>query len=87
MEYSLAGGALLIPVVMGIVEWSKSLGLSGRWLTVASLLIGLIGGITYRLSVSWPTDYAAWFGVVVYGLALGLAAAGVNDWAKQFRPQ
>lgn len=80
------GGVSIVAVIVGLVEFSKQMGLTGRALTAAALGIGLAAGVAYRVSVALPTTYADWFGAVVYGLALGLCAAGVNDWAKQFRP-
>ena len=47
-----------------------------------SLAIGLIFGIGYQLSLGVPTDYAGWFGAVIYGLALGLVASGIYDAAS-----
>ncbi|MEA4811170.1 MAG: hypothetical protein VB108_01215 [Anaerolineaceae bacterium] len=80
MEFSqLVNGIPLAFVVMGLVEWIKALGVSGRLLTILSLVIGLVLGIAYQLSIAMPSDFAGWFGAVVFGLALGLTACKVYD--------
>ena len=75
----LVNGIPLALVVMGLVEWIKALGVSGRLLTILSLAIGLVLGIAYQLSIEMPVDFAGWFGAVVFGLALGLTASKVYD--------
>lgn len=77
-------GIPLIAVVMGLVTWvSQAFGLQGRWLLVVSMLIGLVLGGAFQVSQALPVDFAGWFAVVIYGLALGLIASGVYDTAKK----
>jgi hypothetical protein len=85
MEQALIGGVPLVAVIIGIVEFCKQMGLAGRALTAASLAVGVCAGVAYQCSIAVPASYAGWFAAIVYGLALGLSAAGINDWAKQFR--
>jgi len=84
MDFSdaLVNGIPLILVVIGLVEWVKSLGVSGNALRIASLIIGAVLGVLYQVSVQVPGDFAGWFGAVVYGIALGLVASGVYDAAR-----
>ena len=84
MDFSNAyvNGMPLVLVVIGLVEWGKQLGLSGIWLKVLSMVIGILVGMLYQISLEIPADFAGWFGAAVYGLALGLVASGIYDAAK-----
>jgi hypothetical protein len=76
-------GVPLLFVVFGLVAWIKSFGVTGNWLRVASMLVGLILGCGYMFStLGFPTDFAGWFSVIVYGLGLGVVASGVYDGLK-----
>lgn len=76
-------GIPLVAVVLGLVT------LAGNWVQgkaklVVSLLIGAILGVGYQVSVTGvPSDFAGWFGVIVYGLGLGLVASGLYDTGKK----
>ena len=73
----LVGGIPLLVVIFGLVEFIKSLGLTGRWLTVTSLVLGLVFGIAYQIATAgMPIGFAMWFSVVIFGLALGLVTSG-----------
>lgn len=79
LEFSelLVGGIPLIVVIFGLIEFVKSFGLQGKWLTLCSLLLGLVFGFAYKLAETGvPVDYAAWFSVTIFGLALGLVTSG-----------
>jgi len=81
-EAAVAGVPLLF-VVFGLVQWVKSFGVSGNWLRGVSMLIGLILGVGFMFSsVGFPSDFAGWFTVIVYGLGLGVVASGVYDGLK-----
>jgi len=81
------GGIPLLIVIFGLVEFSKSLGLKGKWLTVAALLLGLAFGITFKIAMEGiPSGFAGWFVVVVFGLALGLTTSGFYDFANKRFP-
>ena len=75
-------GLPLVLIVTGLVEWFKQAGVQGNSLRIVSLVIGLVLGVGYQLSLAVPVDFAGWFGAVVYGLALGLVASGVYDAAS-----
>ena len=82
------GGIPLTIVIFGLVEFIKSIGLSGRILTIFSLVLGLAFGIAYKIAESGlPVGFAAWFVVVVFGLALGLITSGFYDFADQRMPK
>ena len=77
-------GIPLIAVVMGLVTWlSETFSLVGKQSLIASMLIGLILGGGFQLSQATPADFAGWFAVIVYGLALGLVASGIYDTGKK----
>ena len=73
----LVGGLPLSAVVFGLVEFIKSFGLRGRWLTIASMLLGLAFGVSYQIAnAGLPAGFAGWFAMAVFGLVLGLVASG-----------
>lgn len=78
----LVAGVPLVLVVLGLVEWVKSLGLQGNAVKVVSLVIGLLLGIGYQLSLAMPVGFSGWFSVSVFGLGLGLVASGIYDALK-----
>lgn len=76
-------GIPLIFVVQGLVEYVKKLGLEGKVLLGVSLALGLVLGAGYQLAaLGFPTEFAGWFGVGLYGLGLGVVASGVYDSKK-----
>ena len=84
----LVNGIPLIIVVFGLVEFIKALGLQGNWLTVTSLIIGLVLGLCYNIAIKgMPYDFAAWFSAVIFGLALGLVASGFYKFANDRWPK
>ena len=84
----LIAGIPLMAVIFGLVEFSKSLGLSGKGLTVFSLVLGLFFGIAYQLATAGiPAAFAGWFGVVIFGLALGLVTSGFYDFVNSRAPK
>jgi hypothetical protein len=84
----LIGGIPLLAIIFGLVEFSKTFGLKGWGLTTTSLLLGVVFGIAYKITVNGlPVDFAAWFVVIVFGLALGLITSGFYDFADKRFPQ
>lgn len=84
MDFSnaLVNGIPLVAVVLALVEWSKRLGVSGKFLQAFSMLVGVVLGVLYQYSQQPLAGFSAWFGAVVYGFALGLVASGVYDAAR-----
>lgn len=90
LEFSelLVNGIPLVVVIFGLIEFIKSFGLQGKWLTLVSLLLGLAFGISYKFAESGiPVDYASWFAVVIFGLALGLVTSGFYDFIDSRLPK
>ena len=79
----LVGTIPLLAVVFGLVEFIKKLGVTGKLLTVLSMVIGVILGILYQLSIKIPTNYTEWFVAAIFGLAIGLAASGFYDFISK----
>jgi len=77
-QYVIAGVPLIL-VVLGLVEFVKGFGITGNAVKVVSLAIGLLLGVGYQLSIAIPVGFGGWFGVIVFGLALGLVASGIYD--------
>ena len=71
-------GVPLFAVVLGLVEYAKTFGAKGNALRIISLAVGLVLGNGYQISaLGLPANFAGWFAIEVYGLALGLVASGV----------
>jgi len=84
----LIGGIPLLVVIFGLVEFAKSLGLTGKWLTAFSLVLGVAFGVAYKIAVSaLPADFTGWFTVVIFGLALGLVTSGFYDFVNDRMPK
>lgn len=75
---AVVAGIPLLALVIGLVQQIKGfvVGIKGK---VISLVVGLLLGGGYELSHGIPSDLAGWFGVVVFGLALGVVASGLYD--------
>jgi hypothetical protein len=83
----LVGSVPIMVVIFGLVEFSKSLGVSGKWLTGLSLFTGLLFGLGYHIyAAGVPLGFSAWFEAVIFGLALGLVASGFYDFANSRWP-
>jgi len=65
----------IVPLIVGLVELVKKLGLPSKFCPVVSVILGVIIGLVY---IS-PNDIAQ--GVLV-GVSLGLSAVGLYSGAK-----
>ena len=71
-----------------MVEFIKSFGLRGHWLTIVSMLLGLAFGVSYQIAnAGLPAGFAGWFAVAVFGLMLGLVASGLYDFIDTRMPK
>lgn len=73
-------GVILVPLILGLVEVSKRVGLPTKWSPVLAVVLGLLAGIM----LLFPEDLRQ--GVVV-GLALGLSATGLYSGAKNINEE
>ena len=84
----LVNGVPLVIVIFGLVEFIKSFGVTGKIVTAISMALGLGIGICYQIaSAGVPVGFGAWFGVVIFGLALGLTASGFYKFADARLPK
>ena len=84
----LVNGLPLSAVVFGLVEFIKSFGLRGHWLTITSMLLGLAFGVSYQIAnAGLPVSFAGWFAVAVFGIMLGLVASGLYDFVDTRMPK
>ncbi len=80
MDEQLLGNSInFLVIVFGLVEFAKKFGLNGRILTALSMIIGIVLGILYQLSLR-SESLAEWFQIIMFGLAVGLAASGIYDF-------
>ena len=84
----LIGGIPIVLIVFGLVEFVKVFGLSGKWLTLFSLVLGLVFGILYKLAIEpMPATFGGWFEIIILGLAIGLTTSGVYDFLNARFPK
>lgn len=65
----------LVPVIIGLVEVFKTLGLTDRYAALASLLLGVVAGVVFADTGILAQD-------VLVGIALGLSASGLYSGSK-----
>ena len=69
---------IVVAVIMGLVELVKKLDwLPAKFLPLLSLVLGIVGGIVY---FDGPIENK-----VIFGIILGLSAAGLYDQSKAFK--
>ena len=72
MEYA---GIALIPLVIGLAEVIKKIGLNSKFIPLVNLILGLIAGIIFLN----PGDIKAG---IIQGLFIGLSASGLYSGVK-----
>lgn len=75
---------LVVPLIVGLVEWLKAQGLPSRWAPLASVGLGVLIAALSLLAQRYPT-VADWGGVAIVGVILGLAASGLYSGQKAVR--
>ena len=75
MEYA---GIALIPLVIGLAEVIKKIGLNSKFVPLANLILGLIAGIIFLN----PGDIRAG---IIQGLFIGLSASGLYSGIKNVK--
>ena len=78
MEYSIAG-VLVIPMVLGLVEMAKRLGVRGEWSTVLAVFLGTVfGSLVYGINEGLiPEQYVPYIRWGVFSLGFGLSIPGL----------
>ncbi len=75
-------GVLAIPLIIGLVEAAKRLGLDAVWATPLAVGLGLAISVGYVAAQRVPGS-EVWVDAVLWGLALGLSASGLYSGAKK----
>ena len=85
MEFAIAGVAI-IPMVLGLVEFAKKLGVNGNASLILSVVLGCIfSGVVYAVqSGIVPESAVPFINLVVVALSGGLGAAGLYDLGKKW---
>lgn len=86
MDFSNAiiNGIPLVLLIAGLVAFAKTMGLQGKALTILSAGLGLVFGAAFQISEGGiPVDFDGWFGLVIYGLGLGIGTSGMYDLVKR----
>jgi len=85
MDYSIAG-VLILPLILGLVEFFKDYGITGKWSRLFSIVLGILfGSLWYAIEQGLiPEPLLPWISLVVFGLSFGLSAAGLYDLGKRF---
>ena len=68
----------VLPVIMGVVEFTKKVGLEGKALTLASFGVGAVLSLAGWLYVTFP-DLQMYIAAVFVTLIGGMAACGTYD--------
>ena len=77
MEMNYAGIAV-VPIIIGLAEIFKKIGLSTKFIPIVNLVFGLMAGIL----VLQPTDLIAG---IIQGLFIGLSASGLYSSVKNVK--
>lgn len=87
MGEAMIGGILVIPLVLGIVEFAKNLGLQGRACQVLAVVLGAFFiGLSQAIQMGLIPEIALpWISVVVFGIGGGMATVGLYDYSKRFQ--
>lgn len=75
-------GVLAIPLIIGLVEAAKRVGLDAVWATPLAIGLGLAVSLGYVAAQAVPGSQV-WLDAVMWGLALGLSASGLYSGAKK----
>ena len=74
-------GVLAIPLIIGLVEAAKRLGMDTVWATPLAVAFGLTISVGYEAARQVPGS-ETWLNAVLWGLALGLSASGLYSGTK-----
>lgn len=85
MEYSIAG-ILIIPMVLGLVEMAKRLGVQGEWSTVLAVFLGIVfGSLVYGINEALiPEPIIPYIQWGVFSLGFRLSIPGLYKIGKRF---
>ena len=75
-------GVLAIPLIIGLVEAAKKVGMDSVWATPVAVGFGLAISVGYVAAQQMPGS-EVWVRAVLWGVALGLSASGLYSGAKR----
>jgi hypothetical protein len=75
-------GVLAIPLIIGLVEAAKKLGMDSVWATPMAMGFGLALSLGAEVAKQAPGS-AVWLNAMLWGLALGLSASGLYSGTKK----
>ncbi|MGE5617961.1 MAG: hypothetical protein ACM3US_01740 [Sphingomonadaceae bacterium] len=75
-------GVLAIPLIIGLVEAAKRLGMDTVWATPLAVGCGLALSLGYEAAKQAPGS-ETWLNALLWGLALGLSASGLYSGTKK----
>lgn len=78
----MVGVVPLILLTLGLVEFSKQLGVKKKWLLVEAMLVGMLFYGAQMYSDMNPV-IKPWLELIVFGLGGGLATSGIYDLVKK----
>ena len=86
MDSFAVAGVAIIPLVLGLVEFAKKLGVNGNASLVLSVALGFVfSGVVYAMQSGLVSEAAAlWVNLVIVALSGGLGAAGLYDLGKKW---
>lgn len=78
------GSVLVIPLVLGLVQFAKKFGLDGNGNVILSVALGIFfGGIAYGIDQSLlPALWIPYIKWAIFALSVGLGAGGLYDVGK-----
>jgi len=74
-------GVALVPLIVGLVEMAKRLGLPIAWAAPLAVGLGLLASVGWTLAERGGADGLA--SAALVGVALGLSASGLYSGTKQ----
>ena len=78
------GGVVIVPVIIGLVEMGKRLGLRTAYAAPLAVGLGLLISVGYVAAAGLPGG-SALADAALRGVALGLSAAGLYSGVKNWR--
>lgn len=75
-------GVLAVPLIVGLVEAAKRMGLDVVWATPLAILCGLALSVGHE-AAKQAAGAEVWLNAILWGLALGLSASGLYSGAKK----
>lgn len=69
-------GVPAILIIVGLVEYVKSLGLASKYAALVAMGLGVLVAVVVQLTVVYP-EVSPWVTAVVTGLVVGMSATGL----------